>query len=63
MAFSNTDPVKYNNNNKLCIEFGTIQGIKCFIDKQEWVLVFNNNNIKSFIVIVDPHPSFWLSGE
>ena len=63
MAFGNMDPVKYNNNIKLYIEFGAIQGIKYLIDKQERVLVFNNIIIKSFVVIVDPHPSSWLGGE
>ena len=33
MAFGNTDPVKYSNNIKLYIEFGAVQGIKCFINK------------------------------
>ena len=63
MAFSNTDPVKCGNNIKLYIKFGAVQGIKYLTDKQEWVLVFNSNVIKSFIVIADPHPFFQLSGE
>ena len=33
MAFNNIDPIKYSNNIKLYIEFSTIQGIKCFMDK------------------------------
>ena len=33
MAFSNTDSIKYSNNIKLYIKFGTIQGIKCFTDE------------------------------
>ena len=63
MAFSNINSVKYNNNIKLYIKFGTIQGIKCFINKREQVLVFNSNIIKSFIVMADPHPFFQLGGE
>ena len=63
ITFSNIDPVKHSNNIKLYIEFGAIQGIKCLIDKREWVLVLNSNIIKSFIIIVDPYPSSQLSGE
>ena len=63
MALSNTDPIKYGDNIKLNIEFGAVQGIKCLIDKQEQVLVLNDNVIKSFIVIADPYPSFQLSSK
>ena len=63
IALSNTDPVKHSNNIKLSIEFSTVQGIKCFTDKQEQVLIFNGDVIKSFIVIADSHPSSQLSGK
>ena len=63
MVFSNTDPIKYSNNIKLYIKFGAVQGIKCFTNKQKWVLVFNGNVIKSFIVMADPYPSSQFSGE
>ena len=33
MAFSNIDLIKHSNNIKLYIEFGTVQGIKCFMDE------------------------------
>ena len=63
IVFSNTDFIKYSNNIKLYIKFGAVQGIKCFIDEQKWVLVFNNTVIKSFIVIVDPYPFSQLSSK
>ena len=63
MAFSNMDLVKCSDNIKLYIEFGAIQGIKCLIDKREWVLVLNSNIIKSFIVMADPYLSSQLSGK
>ena len=63
MAFSNINPIKHGNNIKLYIKFCAIQGIKCLINKQEQISVFNSNIIKSFIVIADPHPSSQLGGE
>ena len=33
MAFSKADPIKYSNNIKLYIKFGTVQGIKCLTDE------------------------------
>ena len=63
IVFSNIDSIKYSNNIKLYIKFSYVQGIKCFINKQERVLVLNSDIIKSFIVMADPHPSFQLSGE
>ena len=63
MVFGNTGPVKCSNNIKLYIEFSAVQGIKCLINERKWVLVFNGNVIKSFIVIADPHPFSQLSGE
>ena len=33
IALSNADPVKYGDNIKLSVEFGAIQGIKCFTDE------------------------------
>ena len=63
IALSNIDPVKRNNNIKLSIEFSAAQGIKCFMDKREWVLVFDGDIIKSFVVIADSHPFSWLSGK
>ena len=63
MALSNADPIKHSNNIKLNIEFGAIQGIKYFTDKQKQVLVLNGNVIKSSIVIADPYFSFQLSSK
>ena len=63
IALSNMDPIKRGNNIKFSIEFSTIQGIKCFINKQERVLVFSSNIIKFFIVIVDPYSFSQLSSE
>ena len=63
MAFNNTDPIKCSNNIKLYIKFSAVQGIKYLTDEQEQALVFNNDIIKSFIVITDPHPFSQLSGE
>ena len=63
MAFSNINPIKRGNNIKFSIEFSTVQGIKCFINKWKRVLVFNSDVIKSFIVMADPHPSSRLGGK
>ena len=63
MAFNNMDPVKYSNNIKLYIEFGAVQGIKCLINEREWILVFDGNVIKSFIVMADPYPSSQFGSE
>ena len=50
--------VKGGNNIKLSIDFGLTKPLKGLIYKQYWVLVFNCNSVKSFIVNAELNTSF-----
>ena len=52
--------VKGGDNIKFNINFSLVKLLKGLIYKQYWVLVFNYNSIKSFIINVELNTSFWL---
>ena len=50
--------VKGGNNIKLNINFGLAKPLKSLIYKWYWVLIFNCNSVKSFIVNAELNTSF-----
>ena len=52
--------VKGGNNIKFNINFGLAKPLKGLIYKRYWVLVFNYNSVKSFIVNIELNTSSWL---
>ena len=50
ITFPYLEMVKSGNNIKLNINFGLAKPLKSLIYKRYWVLVFNYNSVKSFIV-------------
>jgi len=52
--------VKGGDNIKLSIDFSLIKPLKGLTYKRYWVLVFNCNSVKSFIVNIELDTSFWL---
>ena len=52
--------VKGGNNIKLSINFSLAKPLKSLIYKQYWVLVFNYNSVKSFIINIESNTFFWL---
>ena len=50
--------VKNGNNIKFSINFSLAKPLKSLIYKRYWVLVFNYNSVKCFIINVELNTSF-----
>jgi len=61
VAFGDAEFVERGDDIQLRINFGVIKGIQCFSYQRERVTVFNNNVVKSSIILIYTYPSVWFN--
>ena len=63
VAFSYTDSVERGDDVEFSVELSAAQGVQCFADERERISVLDGYVVQSSVVVADPYPSSWLSGE